>query len=80
MLAKINWTFFVKPEMYDESLKNLVTCVRGDVDQAAATSPRDVTDDDDFIDDDYSGRNEHVSHAPMGTYGKHTSDPLIYYI
>ena len=69
MLAKINWTFFVKREMYDDSMKNLVTCVRGDIEKSATATPRDVTDDDDLLDDDYGGRQENLTHAPMGLYG-----------
>ena len=73
MLAKINWTFFVKPDMYDESMSNLVTCVCTHIRQqtgSEADTNDDATAEEDLMEDDFSGRTEHIAHAPMGALGQ----------
>ena len=82
MLAKINWTFFVKPESFNESMQNLISCIQNDLKTSdvnhnnasagvTSDSKTDVTNDDvdDFAEDDFGGRIEHQTHAPMGLYG-----------
>lgn len=78
MLAKINWTFFVKREQFDDSMSNLISCIRNDVNTNAVTSQNaagkdDVMQEDDDVDDEAEEEGDAtsaVSHAPMGIFGK----------
>ena len=73
MLAKINWTFFVKEPQYKDSLENLVQCLRNDIESsqlAPLTQREDENEEDEEDEEDYSPRVEHMSHAPMGLFGE----------
>lgn len=69
MLAKINWTFFVKEKHFEDSMNNLVTMLKQELKaNVPLPSARQYDDDDD--DDEIDLSQPHVvQHAPADLFG-----------
>jgi len=58
MLAKINWTFLIKPENYDETILKLIEAIRTELNNCKL---KQMEKDDDISEEDiYRALNNHA--------------------